>query len=134
MSGWAVIPTIRVRDMGEALDFYQNQLGFTLERGGPDEDNSALSRGDARIMIEIPTNLYSAEYKAAIASRLDSSSAIALYIEAPDLEALYSLLAGSGVKIVDPIADRPWGQAEFTIEDLQGNWLTFWKATGSPSA
>ncbi|MGI8518228.1 MAG: VOC family protein [Acidimicrobiia bacterium] len=129
MTGWAVIPTIRVRDMGEALDFYQNQLGFELTRGGPDEQNSSLSREDARIMIEIPTNLYSPEYNAAIVSRLDSASAIALYMKAVDLEELYSRLGEAGVKIVDPLADRPWGQAEFTIEDLQGNWLTFWKAT-----
>jgi uncharacterized glyoxalase superfamily protein PhnB len=129
MSGWAVIPTIRVRDMGEALDFYQNQLGFELTRGGPGEENSSLSRGDARIMIEIPTNLYSADYNAAIVSRLDSPSAIALYMEAVDLDELYSRLGDAGVKIVDPLADRPWGQAEFTIEDLAGNWLTFWKAT-----
>ncbi len=130
MGGWAVVPTIRVRDMGQALDFYENQLGFTVDRGGPDEDNSSLSRGDARIMIEVPANLYSAEYNAAIERRLDSPSSIALYIEAPDLQKLYSRLAGSGVKIVDPLADRAWGQAEFTIEDLQGNWLTFWRAEG----
>ena len=129
MSGWAVIPTIRVRDMSEALDFYQNQLGFDLTRGGPGEENSSLSRGDARIMIEIPTNLYSTEYNAAIESRLDTPSAIALYMEALDLEELYSRLGDAGLKIVDPLADRPWGQAEFTIEDLLGNWLTFWKAT-----
>lgn len=64
MSGWAVIPTIRVRDMGEALDFYQNQLGFSLNRGGPGEVNSSLSRGDARIMIEIPNDFYSTGYNA----------------------------------------------------------------------
>ena len=129
MSGWAVIPTIRVRDMGKALDFCQNQLGFELTRGGPGEENSSLSRGDARIMIEIPTNFYSPGYNAAILGRLDSPSSIALYIEALDLEEFYSRLGDAGVKIVDPLADRPWGQAEFTIEDLQGNWLTFWKAT-----
>ena len=134
MSGWAVIPTIRVRDMGEALDFYQGQLGFTIERGGPEEDNVSLSRGDARIMIEVPSNLFSADYKAAIESRLDSPSAIALYMEAPDLEDLYARLGESGAKIVDPLAERPWGQAEFTMEDLQGNWLTFWKATESPDS
>jgi uncharacterized glyoxalase superfamily protein PhnB len=50
-------------------------------------------------------------------------------MEAVDLDELYSRLGDAGVKIVDPLADRPWGQAEFTIEDLAGNWLTFWKAT-----
>ena len=115
--------------MGEALDFYRDHLGFTVDRGGTEDDNCSLSRGDARIMIEVPTNLFSAEYNAAIESRIDSSSAIALYMEADDLEEFYSRLGGSGVKIVDPLADRPWGQAEFTIEDLQGTWLTFWKVT-----
>ena len=119
MSGWAVIPTIRVRDMREALDFYQNQLGFTIERGGPEEDNVSLSRGHARIMIEVPSNLFPAEYTAAIETRLDSPSSIALYMEASDLEELYARLAESGVKIVDPLAERPWGQAEFTMEDLR---------------
>jgi len=134
MSGWAVIPTIRVRDMGETLEFYQKKLGFELTRGGPAEPNSSISRGDARMMIEIPTDFYSPEYNAAIVSRLDSLSPMALYMEAVDLEEFYSRLGDAGVKIVDPLADRPWGQAEFTIEDLQGNWLTFWKATEQPSA
>ena len=121
MSGWSVIPTIRVRDMGQALDFYRDQLGFTVDRGGPDDDNCSLSRGDAHIMIEVPANLYSAGYNAAIESRLNSLSTIALYMEAPDLEEFHARLGESGVKIVDPLADRPWGQAEFTIEDLHGN-------------
>ena len=133
MSGWAVIPAIRVRDMGEALDFYKNQLGFTVERETPDAVNVSLARGDARIMIEIPTDLYSAEYNDAIQSRIDLKSPIALYMEAPDLEEFYSRLQESGVNIVDPLADRPWGQTEFTIEDPQGNWLSFWKTTDSPS-
>lgn len=129
MSGWGVIPTIRVADMREALDFYQTQLGFTVVRGGPEEENVALARGEARIMIEVPANHYGAEYNAAITSRIGSTSPIALYMEASDLEDLYARVSRSDVRIVDPLADRPWGQAEFTVEDLAGNWLTFWRAT-----
>ncbi len=44
MSGYTVIPTIRVKDMAEALDFYENVLEFKLERGGPTEVNSSISR------------------------------------------------------------------------------------------
>ena len=115
--------------MKEALAFYQGQLDFVIERGGPDEENTSLARGDARIMIEVPSTLYSAEYNAAIESRLDSPSSIALYMEALDLEELYDRMGDAGVQIVDPLADRPWGQAEFTMEDPYGNWLTFWKST-----
>ena len=27
-------------------------------------------------------------------------------------------------------AERPWGQEELTVEDHEGNWLTFWKKLG----
>ena len=129
MSGWAVIPTIRVPAMAEALDFYQNRLGFSLEGRGAGADNSSLKRGDARIMIEVPGDLYGAEYNAAIKERIGSASPMALYMEAPDIEDLYGSLTESGTKIVDPLAERPWGQVEFTVEDPYGTWLTFWKET-----
>jgi uncharacterized glyoxalase superfamily protein PhnB len=123
-----VIPTIRVKDMAEALDFYENVLEFKLERGGPTEVNSSIARGDARMMIEVPTDMYSEGYNAAIAKRIGSTSPMALYIEAPDLENFYVRLTEAGVTVVDPLAERPWGQSEFTVEDLAGNWLTFWMA------
>ena len=126
---YGVIPTIRVREMAEALAFYLGPLEFTLERGGENESNSALARGDARLMLETAADHYGAEYNAAIRERLGSPSSIALYIEATDLPAFQSRLEAAGARVVDPLADRPWGQAEFTVEDHEGNWLTFWSAS-----
>ena len=128
MSSWGVIPAIRVRDMAAALAFYLGPLEFALERGGETESNSAISRGDARLMLETAADHYGDEYNAAIRERLGSASAIALYIEADDLAGFQSRLEAAGVRIVDPLADRPWGQAELTVEDNEGNWLTFWNA------
>jgi uncharacterized glyoxalase superfamily protein PhnB len=129
LSSYGVIPALRVRDMGEALAFYLGPLEFTLERGGENESNSALVRGDARLMLETAADHYGEEYNAAIRERLGSPSSIALYIEATDLAAFQARLEAAGARIVDPFADRPWGQAEFTVEDHEGNWLTFWSAT-----
>ena len=129
MPGWAVIPTIRVPDMAEGLRFYQEVLGFELDRGDASQPNNSLTRGDARIMLEVPTDLFSPEYNDAIVRRLGSPSSIALYIEAPDIEELYDQVKKAGATIADPLADRPWGQLEFTVEDHRGNWLTFWKET-----
>lgn len=128
MSGWGVIPTIRVRDMAEALAFYLGPLDFSLERGGEGESNSAVSRGDARLMLETAADHYGDEYNAAIRQRLGSPSAGSLYIEATDLAGFHSRLQAAGARIVDPLAERPWGQAEFTVEDPEGNWLSFWEA------
>jgi catechol 2,3-dioxygenase-like lactoylglutathione lyase family enzyme len=130
MPRFGVIPAIRVRDMSAGLAFYVDGLGFSLERGGPTEHNSAIARGDARLMLEVAGDLYSAGYNEAIRSRLGTPSAVALYIEEPDLDEMYARLTGSGVEIVDPLADRPWGQTEFTVADPDGNWLTFWRASG----
>jgi uncharacterized glyoxalase superfamily protein PhnB len=131
VSGWGVIPTIRVGDMAQALAFYLGPLEFSLERGGEGEVNSSLTRGDARLMLETGSELYGDEYNAAIRQRLGSPSSISLYIEAADLAGFQSRLEAAGARIIDPLAARPWGQAEFTVEDHEGNWLTFWEATGA---
>jgi len=127
MTQWGVIPSIRVRDMAEALAFYRSTLGFTLDSGGDEATNSSLTREDAHVMIETAADHYGDEYNAAITERLGRPSCIALYMEASDLADFYSRLEGAGARIIDPLVRRPWGQDEFTVEDHEGNWLTFWK-------
>ncbi len=129
MPGWGVTPTIRVGEIAAALAFYVGRLGFTLERVGPTDDNSAIARGDARLMLEVAGDLYSPGYNEAIRRRLGTPSAMALYMEALDLDELYARMEASGVEIVDPLAGRPWGQHEFTVANPDGNWLTFWRAS-----
>jgi uncharacterized glyoxalase superfamily protein PhnB len=127
---WGVIPSIRVHDMAEALAFYRGTLEFTLDSGGDDATNSSLTRGDAHVMIETAADHFGDAYNAAIRERLGTPSGIALYMETSELAAFYSRLEAAGARIVDPLAPRPWGQEEFTVEDHEGNWLTFWKKAG----
>lgn len=130
MSGWGVIPSLRVTDMPAALRFYTDVLGFDVERGGPEDSNCALKYGDGRIMLETAADHYGDEYNAAIRERLGGPSPHALYIEAEELDALHERVTDAHAPIVDPLADRPWGQREFTVEDPEGNWLTFWRVDG----
>jgi uncharacterized glyoxalase superfamily protein PhnB len=117
--------------MAEALAFYTGALEFALDSGGDDAPNSSLTRGDGRVMIETAADFYGEEYNEAIRERLGTPSSVALYIEADDLAGFYARLeAGGAARIVDPLAARPWGQDEFTVEDHAGNWLTFWKKPG----
>lgn len=129
MPGYGVIPSIRVRDLPGAVAFYTSTLGFSVDRPDDGGGNTSLTRGDARIMLELGTsNFYSERYNEEIRRRLERPGAMALYIEAEDLEELATRSAASGAEILDPLAARPWGQAEFTVADPEGNLLTFWKA------
>ena len=81
-------------------------------------------------MLEAGGAFYGETYNAAIASRLGRGGAGALYVEADDLSELYAAVEAAGLRVVDPLADRPWGQTEFTVEDYEGYWLSFWKRLG----
>ena len=113
--------------MAEAPAFYLGPLEFKLTGGGEDAANTSVARGDARLMLETAADFYGDEYNAAIRQRLGSLSPMSLYIDATDVEGFHSRLQAAGAQIIDPLAERPWGQVEFTVEDHEGNWLAFWK-------
>ena len=81
-------------------------------------------------MLEGPGAFYGEAYNAAIGDRLGSRNPGALYIEADDLDDAYAAVREAGLRVVDPVGDRSWGQAEFTVEDGEGNWLSFWRRLG----
>lgn len=112
------------------MALYTGPLGFTVERGAADEGNVAVARGDNRLMLEGAGAFYGDEYNAAIGERLGSRNPGALYVEAEDLDELYAAVREAGLRVVDPVGDRPWGQTEFTVEDGEGNWLSFWRRLG----
>ena len=130
MPGYSVIPSLRFNDLPRAIRFYRDTLGFTLDRGDENEPNVAITRGDARLMLESAAAFYSDAYNAAIDGRLGSQGPNSLYIEAEDLDDLHGAVHAANVTILDPLAEREWGQREFTVADPEGNWLTFWKALG----
>ncbi|MEJ5221983.1 MAG: VOC family protein [Tepidiforma sp.] len=128
MPGWGVIPSLRFADLEGAVRFYVDALGFAVRRGEPAEGNVSVTFGDANLMLESAAEFYSDGYNRAIRERLGTAGPAAYYIEAENLAALWQRVQAAGVKVVDPVAPRPWGQAEFTVEDPAGNWLTFWQS------
>ena len=78
-------------------------------------------------MIETAADHYSADYNAAILERLGTPSATPCTWKPPIWPPSTPGWKRRGRRIVDPLARRPWGQDEFTVEDHEGNWLTFWE-------
>ena len=105
-------------------------LGFTVERGTAADGNVAVARDDNRLMLEGRRRLLRRRVQHAIGERLGNRNPGALYVEAEDLDELYATVREAGLRVVDPVGDRPWGQAEFTVEDGEGNWRSFWRRLG----
>ncbi|HEY7582955.1 MAG TPA: VOC family protein [Acidimicrobiia bacterium] len=122
-----VTPTIRFVDLDEAVGFYRDRLGFKVERGDVQQGNIAISFEGLEIMLEGTRDFYGETYNTAIKNRIGQQSPNALYIETDDVDGLYRQYQEENLRIIDPVADRPWGQREFTVEDHLGNWLTFWQ-------
>jgi uncharacterized glyoxalase superfamily protein PhnB len=119
-----IMPSLRFRDLDRAVRFYTETLGFQKKREHP--GNVLVVRGASQMMLESCAGHFGATYNQAIEKRVGTAGPLALYVHAPDLKALYERLSGDKeVKVVDPLADRPWGQAEFTIEDTEGTFITF---------
>ncbi|MCL6644007.1 MAG: VOC family protein [Dehalococcoidia bacterium] len=131
MPGYGVIPALRFRDLEEAVRFYVDVLGFELQRGDLAGGNISVRFGDAQLMLEsAAAEFYGTAYNQAIRQRAGTAGPNALYIEAEQIDTLAQRAASAGARILDPLAERPWGQREFTVEDPAGNWLTFWKSLG----
>ena len=45
------VPEIPVAELGPALTYYEQQLGFTLDWGGPDGGIAGISRGSCRLFL-----------------------------------------------------------------------------------
>lgn len=129
MPGSPAIVAFRFPDLAKARQFYVDVLGFTVERHADEHENMAVSLGGARMMLEADaTNLFGDDYNKMIVARRENPGPNSIYVEAADLDALYQRCQDQGLRIVDPIGARPWGQREFTIEDPAGNFLSFWGA------
>jgi catechol 2,3-dioxygenase-like lactoylglutathione lyase family enzyme len=122
-----VTPAIRFRDIAAAVALYTGPLGFEVVSGTVDQGHVAVARGESRLMLEGAGGFFGKEYNGAIADRLGTPSAGALYVQADDIDDVLAAAQAAGLHVVDPLAERAWGQEEFTVEDAEGNWLTFWK-------
>lgn len=129
MAETQAIVAFRFPDLAEARRFYVDQLGFTIRRDSDEHENMSIVLGAAQMMLEgDATNLFGDTYNQEIAARRGNPGPNSIYIEAEDLDALYERCQEQGIKMIDPIGARPWGQREFTIEDPAGNFLSFWSA------
>lgn len=113
----SVSPILTVRDLPQALEFYQRVLGFDLAWSwGEPADIAAVCRGNVEITLT---------------QRADAKPAGSahIYLGISGIDAYYSQIEQAGATIVVPLGDRPYGMRDFRIADPSGNELSIGQAT-----
>jgi len=114
----SAVPEIPVAELGTALAYYQQQLGFSHDWGDESGGGIAgISQGSCRLFLADPVfrerrygNL------APILVWLNLSSRL-------QVDDLHDQWSRAGAKIVSPPESKPWKLYEFTAADLDGNLL-----------
>jgi uncharacterized glyoxalase superfamily protein PhnB len=117
-----ISPTLAVRDMKAAIDFYTNALGFKLGMTFPTIDSPEYAdvSKDGMVLMLLPAE------NLGINKDEKLGTGVNLYMQIEkDIDAYYNELRKRGVKIVVDIRDEPFGIRDFTVEDPNGYLMTF---------
>ncbi|CAD5250571.1 MULTISPECIES: VOC family protein [unclassified Imperialibacter] len=113
----SVVPKLPFINKQETVNFYVNQLGFTLRS----------DYGDYLIMDKDGVELHFFSFPTIVPAKSD----FMIYVRVDsDIESLFEKCrqGSSAVKIISRLESKPWGQKEFAIADPNGTCLTFGEA------
>jgi catechol 2,3-dioxygenase-like lactoylglutathione lyase family enzyme len=109
-----IVPILPVKNLGRAMDFYRS-LGFAAHSWQNGDSYGFLTRDGLEIHLSQSDML------------IDNQNPCGAYFylaggTAANLEAEFR---AAGVKILSPLAPRPWKMNEFVLSDPDGNLLRF---------
>jgi uncharacterized glyoxalase superfamily protein PhnB len=99
-------PELPVEDVERAQLYYRDALGFEVGWLYPGREIGAVSRDDITIFFR---------------RRERPFEPAVHWVFAPEIDATYEELRLRGARIVEPLASKPWGLRQFTVEDVDGN-------------
>lgn len=104
-----VIPELPYQDVGEAMAWLCDTFGFTL-RLRIANHRAQLNVGDGAVVL---TERGAGEATSAVMIRVD------------DVNSHHERARQHGARILRPPADYPYGERQYTVEDLGGHYWTF---------
>ena len=114
-----VIPVLPARDVGEAIRFYVERLGFEVCFKDSDDKPTyaGLRRGGVRLHLQFQ---FEKDFQAGTAGQC----MLRLFVDSPD--ALFEEYKDKGIfHEHTALKDTPWRTREFAFWDLNRNGLTF---------
>lgn len=108
---WSTVPVLSVADLGRAMAFYEERLGFRARV--PADGYAILQRNDVEIHMEhVPNH--------------DPRAACGFRVRLEGIEPLYETCTAAGiVHPRAPLSATPWGTREFAVTDPDGYLITF---------
>jgi len=106
-----IAPEFPVPSLQEAIDYYEQKLGFEIVIDLPEQKYAVVERDDLDI------HLFEG-----------NGSPAAVHIFATDLEELEKELRDRGAQISQPVESKAWGTRDFRIHDPGGNEIKFTEA------
>jgi uncharacterized glyoxalase superfamily protein PhnB len=110
-----VIPELGYRDVGEAADWLCRVFGFT-ER---------LRIGSHRAQLVLGTGAVVATELGSAADTSAGMGTHSILVRVDELDSHHERARQAGARIIRPPADYPFGERQYTVEDLGGHVWTF---------
>ena len=112
--------TISTNKLEQSRDFYRETLGFSLVF---ENDNyiEMLAEGSTTMGVSFVTPELSGGEKF-------TGEGIILSFEVADVDAEFARLKAAGVRILEEIRDKAWGERSFVINDPNGVHVYIYKA------
>jgi catechol 2,3-dioxygenase-like lactoylglutathione lyase family enzyme len=105
-------PTLPVRDLNEAIDFYE-RAGFGVRAYKEDEDYP----GDGFAFVDYAGQ---SVFDLDVVDVEPAENHAGCYLIVPDPDGWHFRLAADGLSVT-ALEDQPWGMREFTLTDPSGN-------------
>jgi len=113
-----VIPELAFPNIGEAIDWLCDAFGFTL-RSRIMNHRAQLNVGDGAVVLtELPV-------REGQDSPADVDRAHSVMVRVEDAHRHHELAKQRGARILRPPADYPYGERQYTVQDLAGHRWTF---------
>jgi predicted enzyme related to lactoylglutathione lyase len=115
-----ISPVLLVADIGRAVEYYRDRLGFECETYGEPPDFAAATRDEATILLGLSPDPDRIVPNWHIRDMLWNA-----YIRVDDVEAVYAEVQARGAGIDYTLYDAPHGFREFGVQDPDGHDIAF---------
>ena len=108
------VPEIPVKNIDEAIAYYERTLGFTVDWSEAELGLAGISRGDCRMFLA----------NEGFRARYGNVGPTLIWLNLgskEEVDDLYREWHSSGAKLTSAPESKPWGLHEFTAEDRDGN-------------